>query len=68
MCDWIDLYYLLDPFSFPLFFTINEGSFKKALVLPDVLSKTVRFSVSVISDIDVTIVIDFSAFTMLDRV
>jgi hypothetical protein len=68
MSNWIHLNDLLNPFTFTLFFTIYEGTLKETLICPDVLSETVRFPISVISDVNILIMIDFSALAVLHRV
>lgn len=62
----IYLYDMFNPLSLALFQTVNEGPFEEALVGPYVLPETVRFSVSVIADVDIAIVKNFCSFPMLD--
>lgn len=62
---WIDLDYLLHPLTFALFLTIDEVTFKKSLVSPYELSKTVWLSFSVIPNVNISIMILFSPLAML---
>jgi hypothetical protein len=59
---------MLNPLAFARFLPISEGALEIALVCPDVLPETVRFSVSVIADVNVSVMKDLGPFAMLYRI
>lgn len=66
--DWVGLDNMLDPLAHSLLLSVDEGPFEVALISPDVFTKAIRLSISVITDIDVTVMKLLSALAMLDRV
>ena len=65
LSNGISLDTLLEPLSFPLLQSVDKSSFEKAFVSPDILSEPIWQSFSVVTDVDITIMILFSPFSML---